>query len=88
MSSGLLGQRMPRCILTSSVRCTGELYKNAQEMQPHLQTFGGLVGTSEIPTRVEAKQQGQAAISLLESAVQVQQQSLNPNVGRSLDVTG
>ncbi len=35
-----------------------------------------------------AKQQGQAAISLLESAVQVQQQSLNPNVGRSLDVTG
>jgi hypothetical protein len=35
-----------------------------------------------------AKQQGQAAISLLESAAQIQQQSLNPNVGRNLDVTG
>lgn len=35
-----------------------------------------------------AKQQGQAAISLLEGAVQMQQQSLNPNVGRNLDVTG
>lgn len=35
-----------------------------------------------------AEQQGQAVVSLLEGAVQMQKQSLNPNVGRSLDVTG
>jgi hypothetical protein len=34
------------------------------------------------------KQQGQAAISLLESAAQIQKMSLNPSVGRKLDVTG
>lgn len=35
-----------------------------------------------------AKQQGQAAISLLEGAAQIQKMSLNPNVGRKLDVMG
>ena len=35
-----------------------------------------------------AKQQGAAAISLLEGAAEMQQMSLNKNVGRNLDVRG
>lgn len=34
------------------------------------------------------KQQGAAAISLLEGAAQMQKMSLNPNVGKTIDVTG
>lgn len=34
------------------------------------------------------KQQGQAVISLLQGSVEMQKQSMDPNVGRNLDVTG